>query len=160
LRGKLLFMAKQSAGILLYRKVKKVVEVLLVYPGGPFFSGKDAGNWSIPKGEFTEEEVPLHAAIREMEEETGFHPEGEFIELTPIKQKSGKIVYCWAQESDLDASTIVSNTFEMEWPPKSGKRKTYPEIEEAAWFDIETAKKKINERQIALLEELEGIVGR
>jgi predicted NUDIX family NTP pyrophosphohydrolase len=147
-------MAKKSAGILLYRKVKKAWEVLLVYPGGPFFSGKDLGNWTIPKGEFTEEEDPLQAAIREMEEETGFRPEGEFIELTPIKQKSGKMVYCWALESELDPSTIVSNTFELEWPPKSGKRKTFPEIDKAGWFTFEEARPKINERQVALLEEL------
>lgn len=151
-------MAKQSAGILLYRNVHNTIEVLLVYPGGPFFSGKDAGNWTIPKGEFTEAEEPLQAAIREMEEETGFRPEGEFISLAPIKQKSGKIVHCWALESDLDITTIVSNTFELEWPPKSGKRKTYPEIEKAAWFTIKAAKEKINERQIPLLEELQQII--
>jgi predicted NUDIX family NTP pyrophosphohydrolase len=148
-------MAKQSAGILLYRKIHKTIEVLLVFPGGPFFAGKDAGNWTVPKGEFTEEEEPLHAAIREMEEETGFRPEGDFIPLSPIKQKSGKIVYCWALESELDVSTIVSNTFELEWPPKSGKKKTFPEIAKAAWFSIPAAKEKINERQIPLLEELQ-----
>ena len=153
-------MAKQSAGILLYRNVHNTIEVLLVYPGGPFFSGKDkdAGNWSIPKGEFAEDEEPLQAAIREMEEETGFRPEGEFISLPPIKQKSGKIVHCWALESDLDITTIVSNTFELEWPPKSGKRKTYPEIEKAAWFTIKVAKEKINERQIPLLSALQQII--
>lgn len=151
-------MTKQSAGILLYRKIHKAIEVLLVFPGGPFFAGKDAGNWTVPKGEFTEEEEPLQAAIREVEEETGFRPEGEFIPLSPIKQKSGKIVYCWALESELDVSTIVSNTFELEWPPKSGKRKTFPEIAKAAWFSIPAAREKINERQIALLEELQELV--
>lgn len=153
-------MAKQSAGILLYRKVHKATEVLLVYPGGPFFSGKnDAGKWTIPKGEFTEEEEePLQAAIREMEEETGFRPEGEFISLTPIKQKSGKIVHCWVVEGDLDVTTIVSNTFELEWPPKSGIKKTFPEIAKAAWFPIQAAKEKINERQIALLDELQQLM--
>jgi predicted NUDIX family NTP pyrophosphohydrolase len=152
-------MSKQSAGILLYRKIHKTIEVLLVYPGGPYFSGKDVGNWTVPKGEFTEEEeVPLQAAIREMEEETGFRPEGPFTALSPIKQKSGKIVHCWAQESDLDVTTIVSNTFELEWPPKSGKRKTFPEIEKAAWFTLAAAKEKINERQIPLLEELQQII--
>ena len=147
-------MAKQSAGILLYRNVHRMLEVLLVHPGGPFFFGKDAGSWSIPKGELTADEEPLQAAIREMEEETGFHPEGDFIELTPIQQKSGKLVYCWALDSDLDPTSIISNTFELEWPPKSGKRKTYPEIDKAAWFVIEEAKLKINERQVALLDEL------
>lgn len=152
-------MSKQSAGILLYRKIHKTIEVLLVYPGGPYFSGKDVGNWTVPKGEFTEEEeVPLQAAIREMEEETGFRPEGPFTALSPIKQKSGKIVHCWAQESNLDVTTIVSNTFELEWPPKSGKRKTFPEIEKAAWFTLEAAKEKINERQLPLLEELQQII--
>ena len=112
----------------------------------------------MPKGEFTEEEEPLAAAIRELEEETGFRPEGLFIALSPIKQKSGKIVHCWAMESDLDITTIVSNTFELEWPPKSGKRKSFPEIEKAAWFSIQTAKGLINERQIPLLEELQQII--
>lgn len=153
-------MAKQSAGILLYRKVHNTLEVLLVYPGGPFFARKDkeVGNWTIPKGEFTDGEDPLQAAIREMEEETGFHPQGTFISLTPIKQKSGKIVHCWALESDLDVTTLVSNTFELEWPPRSGKRKTFPEIAKAAWFAIQAAKEKINERQIPLLEELQQII--
>lgn len=151
-------MAKQSAGILLYRKIHTTLEVLLVYPGGPYFSGKEAGNWTVPKGEFSEDEEPLQAAIREMEEETGFRPEGKFLLLTPIKQKSGKIVHCWALESDLDITTIISNTFELEWPPKSGKRKTFPEIEKAAWFTIQAAKGLINERQIPLLEELQQMV--
>lgn len=152
-------MAKQSAGILLYRKIHKTLEVLLVFPGGPFFSlKKDAGKWTVPKGEFTEEEAPLHAAIREMEEETGFRPEGDFIELTPIKQKGGKIVHCWALESDLDVSAIISNTFELEWPPRSGKKKSYPEIAEAAWFTIKAAKEKINERQLPLLEALQQLI--
>lgn len=152
-------MAKQSAGILLYRKIHKTMEVLLVYPGGPYFSGKEAGNWTVPKGEFTAgEEAPLQAAIREMEEETGFRPEGPFTALSPIKQKSGKIVHCWAMESDLDVTTIISNTFELEWPPKSGKRKSFPEIEKAAWFTIQAANGLINERQIPLLEELQQIV--
>jgi predicted NUDIX family NTP pyrophosphohydrolase len=151
-------MAKQSAGILLYRKIHKTIEVLLVYPGGPYFSGKEAGNWTVPKGEFMEEEEPLAAAIREMEEETGSRPEGPFTALSPIKQKSGKIVHCWATESDLDVTTIISNTFELEWPPKSGKRKSFPEIEKAAWFTIQAAKGLINERQIPLLEELQQII--
>ncbi|WP_276484278.1 NUDIX domain-containing protein [Paraflavitalea pollutisoli] len=147
-------MPKQSAGILLYRKLHKQPEVLLVLPGGPYFAGKDAGSWTIPKGEFTEEEAPLHAAIREMVEETGYQPTGTFISLTPIKQKGGKIVHCWAVAGDLDADSIVSNTFELEWPPRSGKRQSFPEIARAAWFTIDTATRKINERQQPLLEEL------
>lgn len=128
--------------------------MLLVLPGGPYFAGKDAGSWTIPKGEFAEDESPLQAATREMEEETGYRPTGTFIELAPIKQKGGKIVHCWAVAGDLDASTIVSNTFELEWPPHSGKRQTFPEIARAAWFTIDTARRKINERQQPLLEEL------
>lgn len=151
-------MAKQSAGILLYRKVHKTMEVFLVFPGGPFFSGKDAGHWTIPKGEFTDEEEPLAAAIREIEEETGFRPQGAFVPLQPIKQKGGKIVHCWALEHDLDATTIISNTFELEWPPKSGRKKTFPEIARADWFTIQTAKGKINERQVPLLEELQQMI--
>lgn len=151
-------MVKQSAGILLYRKEGEQLEVFLVYPGGPYFSGKDLGNWSIPKGEFTEKEKPFDAAVREMEEETGYLPAGDFMELTPIQQKSGKKVYCWAVAGDLDPDTILSNTFEIEWPPKSGKRKSYPEIDKGEWFTIPIAKQKINERQIAFLEELEQLV--
>lgn len=147
-------MPKQSAGILLYRKVHKHLEVLLVLPGGPYFAGKDAGSWTIPKGEFADDESALHAAIREMQEETGYKPAGSFIPLTPIKQKGGKIVYSWAVAGDLDADAIVSNTFELEWPPRSGNRKSFPEIARAAWFTIDTANRKINERQQPLLEEL------
>jgi predicted NUDIX family NTP pyrophosphohydrolase len=151
-------MGKQSAGILLYRLQENTLQVLLVYPGGPYFSGKDAGNWTVPKGEFTNEEAPLAAAVREMEEETGYLPQGDFIELTPIQQKSGKKVYCWAIKGDLDPDTIINNSFEIEWPPKSGKRKTYPEIDKAEWFSIQDARLKINERQVALLEELESLI--
>lgn len=152
-------MAKQSAGILLYRKIHNALEVLLVFPGGPFFSRKnDAGKWTVPKGEFEDGEEPLQAAIREMEEETGFRPEGNFIALPSIKQKSGKIVHCWALQSDLDTSTIVSNTFQLEWPPKSGKMKTFPEIAEAAWFTTEAAREKINERQLPLLSALQQLI--
>lgn len=147
-------MPKQSAGILLYRIVHKQPEVLLVFPGGPYFAGKGDGSWTIPKGEFADDESPLHAAIREMEEETGYQPAGTFIPLTPIKQKGGKIVYCFAVAGDLDADAIVSNTFEIEWPPRSGKKQAFPEIARAAWFTIDTAGKKINERQRPLLEEL------
>lgn len=151
-------MAQQSAGILLYRKIHKTLEVLLVFPGGPFFARKDAGYWTIPKGEFAPGESPLQAAIREMEEETGYRPQGTFIPLGSIKQKSGKVVHCWAVEGDLDITTLVSNTFELEWPPKSGKRKSFPEIERAAWFTIQTAKARINERQQPLLEELAQMI--
>jgi predicted NUDIX family NTP pyrophosphohydrolase len=147
-------MSKKSAGILLYRIKNKNLEVLLVHPGGPFWKNKDEGAWSIPKGEFDDNEKPLDAAIREMKEETGVILKGNFIELTPVKQKSGKLVYAFAKEHDPDLSQIKSNEFEMEWPPKSGNKKMFPEIDKAEWFDIKTAKEKINQSQINLLEEL------
>lgn len=119
-----------------------------------FVKNKDEGSWSIPKGEFAEDENPLDAAKREFMEETGQLLNGNFIELTPIRQKGGKIVYAWAVEGDIDHETIVSNTFEIEWPPRSGKKQTFPEIDQAAWFDIEMAKVKINAAQVGLINEL------
>jgi len=147
---------KQSAGILLYRSTDPETEVLLVHPGGPFWKNKDAGAWTIPKGEFEESEEPLAAAIREFKEETGFTLQGEFIALTPIQQKAGKIVYAWAIEGDIDATKVKSNFFEVEWPPKSGKKQTFPEIDKAAWFTLAKAREKINSSQAALLDELSG----
>lgn len=147
---------KKSAGILLYRFSDNLPEVLLVHPGGPFWAKKDIGAWSIPKGEFDTTENPLDAAIREMEEETGVKVSGEFIELNPVKQKSGKIIYTWALQMDIDPVTIRSNDFEIEWPPKSGKKKSFPEIDKAAWFGMEEAKVKIIEGQSPILIELAG----
>jgi predicted NUDIX family NTP pyrophosphohydrolase len=147
---------KQSAGILLYKTEKGIVKVLLAHPGGPFWAKKDEGAWSIPKGEFDENEDALSAAKREFFEETGFEITGECKPLNPIKQKSGKTVYAWAAEGDLDPLQIVSNTFEMEWPPRSGKMKAFPEIDKAEWFTVEEAKKKILPAQVSLLEELIG----
>ena len=115
-------MPKKSAGLLMYRRRHGVLEVFLVHPGGPFWQKKDAGSWSIPKGEYTTEEDPLEVAKREFQEETGFRASGEFVPLTSRKQPSGKIINAWAFEGDCDASTIKSNTFSMEWPPRSGKR--------------------------------------
>lgn len=135
---------KKSAGILLYKRVDKQLFVLLVHPGGPFWKNKDAGHWSIPKGEFGEEENAFDAAIREFEEETGTRLDGHFIELSPVKLKSGKVVYAWALEKDLDAAAVVSNTFEIEWPSKSGSLKSFPEIDKAQWFTVEEALEKIN----------------
>jgi predicted NUDIX family NTP pyrophosphohydrolase len=146
--------AKKSAGIILYRFHNNLPEVLLVHPGGPFWAKKDLGAWSIPKGEFETNENPLDAAKREVEEETGVIASGDFIELTPVKQKSGKVVYAWALQKDIDPAYITSNNFEMEWPPKSGKKKSFPEIDKAAWFDIDEAKKKIIKGQASLIEEL------
>jgi predicted NUDIX family NTP pyrophosphohydrolase len=147
-------MIKQSAGILLYRKVEGELQVFLVHPGGPFFKNKDDGVWSIPKGEFIDGEEALDAAKREFEEETGQKIDGDFIELKPVTLKSGKKVYSWAVEGDIDHETIVSNLFEMEWPPKSGRKQSFPEIDRAAWVDVDTARLKINQGQAGLVEEL------
>jgi predicted NUDIX family NTP pyrophosphohydrolase len=145
---------KQSAGILLYRKINNILEVFLVHPGGPFFKNKDEGNWSIPKGEFLDDEEALTAAKREFEEETGQFIDGEFISLGSIKQKSGKTVYAWAVEGDINHETISSNTCEVEWPPRSGKKITIPEIDRAGWFKVDEAKRKINPAQAELIERL------
>jgi len=153
-------MPQKSAGILLYKKENKTLKIFLVHPGGPFWAKKDDGAWSIPKGEFDDGEDPLGAAKREFEEETGIKISGGFLELDPIKQKSGKIVYAWAVEGDVDVSKIKSNEFEMEWPPKSGKMKTFPEIDKAAWFNLNEAKKKILEAQSSLIRELETMLKR
>ena len=147
-------MIKQSAGLLLYRKQGDKLEVLLVHPGGPLWAKKDLGAWSIPKGEFDEEE-PLLAAKREFQEETGFEPpQGEYLRLEPVTQKSGKIVHAWAVAGEVDAQHIHSNDFEMVWPPRSGKVQLFPEIDRAAWFSVEEAGQKINPRQAGLIDKL------
>jgi predicted NUDIX family NTP pyrophosphohydrolase len=146
-------MSKQSAGILLYRKINKHLQFFLVHPGGPFFKNKDAGAWSIPKGEFLDDEDPLAAAKREFEEETGQAVDGSFVPLKAVTLKSGKIVHAWAVEGDIDHETILSNLFEMEWPPKSGKKQSFPEIDRAGWFDIDEAKAKVNAGQLGLIED-------
>lgn len=147
-------MKKQSAGILLHRFKDYLLQVLLVHPGGPFWKKKDVGAWSIPKGEFTDDEDALAAAKRECFEELGVALEGEFTRLTPVKQKSGKIVYAWALEGDLDAAIIKSNTFEIEWPKGSGKLQAFPEVDRGGWFTLEEAKEKINPYQVAFIDEL------
>ena len=147
-------MATKSAGILLYRRTGNSLQVFLVHPGGPFFKNKDLGAWSIPKGEFSDDEDALTAAKREFAEETGQAIDGDFIELKPVKLKSGKTVYAWAVEGDIDHETITSNLFEMEWPPKSGKKQSFPEIDRAGWFELEEAKLKINVAQAGFIEEL------
>ena len=149
-------MPKKSAGILLYSFNNRMLQVLLVHPGGPFWAKKDLGSWSIPKGELDPSENPLNAAKRELEEETGIKATGKFIELTPVKQKSGKLVYAWALQKDTDPATIRSNNFEIEWPPKSGKKKTFPEIDAAAWFSMDEAKKKMINEQATLIDELKA----
>ncbi|MDB5089882.1 MAG: hypothetical protein JWR09_3876 [Mucilaginibacter sp.] len=147
-------MPNQSAGVLLYRKINNQQQVFLVHPGGPFFKNKDLGAWSIPKGEFSEGEEALLAAKREFEEETGQSIDGNFIPLNPVKLKSGKRIYAWAVEGDINHETIFSNLFEMEWPPKSGKKQSFPEIDRAGWFGVTEAKLKINIAQAAFIEEL------
>ena len=149
---------KKSAGVLVYRKINGKPEVLLVHPGGPFYKNKDAGTWTIPKGEFDDDEDAFDAARREFLEETGFEIKGNYIKLSPVKQKGGKWVHAWAVECDLEADKICSNTFTMEWPPKSGKKQDFPEIDKAGWFTIEQAREKILNGQIPILEELVATV--
>jgi predicted NUDIX family NTP pyrophosphohydrolase len=149
---------RTSAGILLYRKTNNYIEIFLVHPGGPFWKGKDKGAWSIPKGEFTKDEDPLTVAKREFNEETGQTIDGDFIELKPIQQKGGKMVYAWAVEGDADAENIISNTFKQEWPYKSGKWITIPEVDKASWFRVEEAKEKMNAAQVKFVEDLVGLL--
>jgi predicted NUDIX family NTP pyrophosphohydrolase len=146
---------KKTAGVLLYRLRGSALEVFLVHPGGPFWAKKDEGAWSIPKGEFVEDEEPLSAAKREFQEETGFSIDGHFMPLAPLKQRSGKLVYAWALEGDCDAEAIKSNLFSLEWPPHSGNRKDYPEVDRAGWFALEIAKRKIVPGQMGFLKELQ-----
>jgi predicted NUDIX family NTP pyrophosphohydrolase len=148
-------MPKKSAGLLMYRHNEDSVEVLLVHPGGPFWRKKDDGAWTIPKGEFAADEDPLEAAKREFKEETGSDPpDGQYIPLTPIKQKNGKIVHAWAVEGDFDPAKLNSNEFETEWPAKSGRTQKFPEIDRAEWFAPEVAKRKMLNGQGALVDEL------
>jgi predicted NUDIX family NTP pyrophosphohydrolase len=147
---------RQSAGLLLFRRRADALEVLLVHPGGPYWARKDDGAWSIPKGEVEESEDALAAARREVEEETGARPSGPFIALAPLHQTGGKIVHVWAVESDFDPAALESNLIEMEWPPKSGKLKSFPEVDRAGWFDIETAARKILASQAIALQHLQA----
>ena len=151
-------MSKQSAGILFYRIRKKKIEILLAHPGGPFFAKKDEGVWSIPKGEFEDDEEPLKAAIRETEEETGIEAFGDFIQLTPVKIKSGKVIHAWALEFEVDPGEVDSNFFTMEWPPKSGRFQEFPEIDRIEWFSLQVARVKIHPGQLPLLAELEDLI--
>jgi predicted NUDIX family NTP pyrophosphohydrolase len=147
--------AKRSAGILLYRTTGGATEVLLVHPGGPFWARRDAGAWSIPKGEYEEGEDPRAGALREFEEETGTAlPPGDLIDLGSVEQKNGKVVTAWAAEGDLDADAVRSNTFTMEWPPRSGRTAEFPEIDRAGWFDAETARGKLVAAQAAFVDRL------
>ena len=153
-------MARTSAGLLLYRWREGRLEVFLVHPGGPFWARKDQGAWSIPKGEFTPGEDPLLAARREVEEETGLVPDGAFMALSPLRQAGGKIVHAFALEADCDPGAIRSNRFTIEWPPRSGARREFPEVDRAAWFALAEAKRKILKSQLGLLAQLAELQSR
>lgn len=145
-----------SAGLLLFRERRDDVEVLLAHPGGPFWIRKDTGAWSIPKGEVREGEDPARAALREFREETGFAVAGNhLIPLRPRRQASGKVLYAWAARGDLDPARVHSNTFSMEWPPRSGRQQRFPEVDRLAWFPLRTARGKISKGQIGFLDELD-----
>ena len=152
-------MPKKSAGILLFRRRGGVIELLLVHPGGPFWAKKDAGAWSIPKGEFADPEDPLAAARREFAEETGGTAGGEPIELTPLRQPGGKTVFAWAIEGDFDPDRLRSNRFAMEWPPRSGRTQEFPEVDRAGWFPPEEAREKILKGQVGFVEQLLALLG-
>ena len=154
-------MPRRSAGIVLYRVRAGTPEVLLVHPGGPFWARRDAGAWSFPKGEYDAGEDPRETALREFEEETGTAlPPGDLIELGSVKQKGGKVVSAWAVEGDLDPDTVKSNTFRMQWPPRSGRWATFPEVDRAGWFGPEEAREKLVPAQAEIVDRLLGRLGR
>ena len=152
-------MSKKSAGLLMFRRRNAFIEVLLVHPGGPFWSKKDIGSWSLPKGEY-EDEDPLQVARREFEEETGYPVTGDFLPLMPLRQSSGKIVSAWAVEGNCDASGIKSNTFLLEWPPRSGRQQEFPEVDRAEWFPLSLAREKILKGQAGFLDQLEQLLSK
>lgn len=154
-------MPRLSAGLLAYRLTDAGPEVLLVHPGGPYWRNRDLGAWSIPKGEYDDDEDPLAAALRECREELGAAPEpGEWMPLAPVKQKGGKVVRAWAVAWDWDPATLASDTFTMEWPPRSGRTESFPEVDRAAWFPLDEAARRILEGQRPLVEELARRLGR
>lgn len=146
--------AKASAGLLVYRKGERGPEVLLVHPGGPYWRRRDLGAWTIPKGEIEPGEAPLAAAVREFAEETGTRMDGTFVELRPVTMKSGKVVHAWAVAGELDAAAIRSTVFSIEWPPRSGRQQQFPEVDRAAWFTVEEARRRILPPQAAFLDDL------
>jgi predicted NUDIX family NTP pyrophosphohydrolase len=145
-------MRKASAGLLLYRHAAAGVEFMLVHPGGPYWARKDAGAWSIPKGEIEPGEEPLAAARREFEEETGASVDGDFLPLQPVKLRSGKVIHAWAVQAEFDPAALRSNLFSMEWPPRSGEQREFPEADRAAWFGIDKARIKIHPGQAPLID--------
>jgi predicted NUDIX family NTP pyrophosphohydrolase len=151
---------RTSAGILLYRIRSGELQVFIVHPGGPFWAGKDAAAWSIPKGEIEQGSDPLETAKREFREETGKPVSGEFLPLTPLKQRGGKVVHAWAVNGDIDPATIKSNTFTTEWPPRSGKRREFPEVDRGGWFTIAEATERLLPGQLGFLTELQEKLGR
>ena len=153
-------MPRRSAGILLYRRRHGALEVLLVHPGGPMWINRDAGAWSIPKGEYSDDEDPQAVALREFQEETGQPPPtGDLVALGEIRQKGGKVVTAWATPGDLDPEAITSNTFKLQWPPNSGRWRTVPEVDRAGWFDPSTAKDKLLAAQAELVDRLLVVLG-
>ena len=150
---------RTSAGLLLYRVRNMTVEVFLVHPGGPYWRGKDAGAWSIPKGELEDGDDPMTTARREFHEETGAQPTGELVALAPLKQPSGKLVHAWALRGDIDASSIRSNIFSMEWPPRSGRQQQFPEVDRGEWLAIPAAREKIQPGQRGFLDQLQEHLG-
>ena len=149
---------KKSAGILLYRRSPTGIQVFLAHPGGPFWAKRDQGSWTVPKGEVDEDEDTLEAAQREFREETGTCVHGSFIELSPVRQPSGKVIHAWAVEGDIDAAAIMSNTFSIEWPPKSGETREFPEIDRAGWFTLSEAREKLLPGQLPLIDQLTRVV--
>lgn len=158
MRGRAAAMPKRSAGLLMYRRSGATLAVLLVHPGGPFWARKDLGAWSIPKGEYAAHEDPLTVARREFAEETGARPRGAFHPLGDVVQAGGKRVSAWAVEGDFDPAALVSNTFEAEWPPRSGRRRSFPEVDRAEWFSPDEARQKINAGQRAFIDRLVELV--
>lgn len=151
-------MPRVSAGLLMYRIKEGNLQVLLAHPGGPYFKNKDDGAWSIPKGEVEPDEGLLEAAKREFEEEIGVRPTGPFIQLAPVNQRGGKVVHAWAFEGYCDWSPNASNTFTMEWPPRSGRLVEFPEIDRVEFFDLTAARRKIHPGQVALIDQVERIL--
>lgn len=149
---------ESSAGLLLYRQTPAGIEVFLAHPGGPWWSGRDAGAWTIPKGLIEPGEDPLAAARREFREETGFTPQGPFFPLGSVRLKSGKTVHAWAGEEDLDPARFRSGMFQLEWPRHSGRIRSFPEVDQCGWFDLATAARKLNPSQVALLGRLERLL--